>query len=164
MNKNLPQLWEQKFKECWLKSFPNTLCFKIPNQISGFLNVNNFADYMCFDGKRLYLIDCKSHSGASFPLSSFPQYQRLISLKHIPNLVTGIALWLYEKDTVCFVPTYTVEKMKQNGLKSINPKTINRKKYYMVDIPSIKLRTFMNSDWSIMDNVPDYLTYQEKNK
>ena len=156
------QDWEQKFKECWLKSFPNTLCQKIPNQMSGFVSVNNFADFMCFDGNRLYLIDCKAHRGASFPYpSAFPQYQRLIDLKNIPNLLTGVALWLYEKDIICFIPTYTFEKAKKNGLKSINPKTINRDMYYIVDIPSVKLRTFFNSDWSILKNVPDYITYQQ---
>ena len=151
--------FEHKFKEDWLRSFPNSLCYKIPNQLSGFLLVNNFADYLCFFGEKLYFIDCKSHNGASFPLEKFPQFDRLNPLKNIPNMVTGFVLWLYDKDTVTFIPTYTVEKLKKDGKKSINPKTIDRELYYIVDIPSKKLRTFMQSDYSVMRDVPDYLTY-----
>ena len=159
------QQWEQKFKECWLRSFPNTLCYKIPNQMSGFNNINNFADYMCFEGNRLYLIDCKAHRRASFPFEAFPQYQRLLDLehKHIPNLITGVALWLYEKDIVCFIPTYTFEKAKKEGMKSINPKTIDKNRYYILDIPSVKLRTFLDSDWRVITDVPDYTTLEGGN-
>ena len=151
--------FEHKFAENWGKSFPNSLCFKLPNQMSGYIAINNYCDYMCFEGSRLYMIDCKSHRGASFPLDAFPQYGRLLSLKNVPNLITGVVLWLYEKDIVCFIPTYTFEKAKKAGIKSINPKTIDRDVYYIMDIPSTKLRTFMDSDYSIMKEVPDYYQY-----
>ena len=125
--------------------------------MSGFYGISNFCDYICYDSKRLYLLDCKSHKGASFPFDAFSQYEKLRHLYKTKNLVTGIILWLYEKDLVYFVPTYTIEKMKQDGMKSINPKTIDINKYYIVKIPSVKLRTFMNSDYSVLQNVPsDY--------
>lgn len=151
--------FEHKFKEDWLRSFPNSLCYKIPNQMSGMRTINNWADFLCFFGEKLYFIDCKAHSGASIPFDAMPQFERLNKLKNIPNMVTGFVVWLYDKDTVTFVPTYTVEKLKNDGKKSINPKTIDRELYYIVDIPSKKLRTFMQSDYSVMRNVPDYLTY-----
>lgn len=156
---NIGVAFEQKFKEDWNKSFPNSLCFKVANQQAGYLSVNNYCDFICFDGKRLYMIDCKSHKGASFPIVDFPQFERLNGLKSIPNLITGVVLWLYEKDMVCFIPTYTFEKAISNKIKSINPKTIDRELYYIVEIPSVKLRTFMNSDYSVLTGVPDYITY-----
>ena len=151
--------FEHKFKEDWLRSFPNSLCYKLPNIMSGMRTINNWADFLCFFGEKLYFIDCKAHSGASIPFDAMPQFERLNKLKNIPNLVTGFVVWLYDKDIVTFVPTYTVEKLKKDRKKSINPKTIDRELYYIVDIPSKKLRTFMQSDYSIMRNVPDYLTY-----
>ena len=164
MPQNLGVDFEQKFKEDWIRSFPGSLCFKVPNQMSGFLNINNYCDFICFDGKRMYMLDCKSHRGASFPFDSFPQYERLIPLKNIPNLVTGVILWLYEKDAVYFIPTFTFEKAKKNKLKSINPKTIDRSMYYMLDIPSVKLRTFMRSDYTVMTEALDYVSYSEVKK
>ena len=165
MGNNIGSNWEHKFKEDFIKTMSNSLIIRLYNNMSGFINVSNYCDFICYDGNRMYMIDCKSHKGASFPfISAFSQYDSLVSLKNIPNLITGVALWLYEKDIVCFIPTYTFEKAKNNGLKSINPKTIDRNNYYIVDVPSVKLRTYMNSDWSILKEVPDYLTYQEKNK
>lgn len=161
---NIGVVFEQKFKEDWYKSFPNSLCFKIYNNQSGYLEINNYCDFICYDGKRMYMIDCKSHKGASFPLSAFPQFERLNGLKTIPNLITGIVLWLYEKDKVYFIPTYTFEKAKNNKLKSINPKTIDRELYYILEIPSVKLRTFMNSDYSVLTEVLDYNTYTGESK
>lgn len=146
--------FEKKFKEDWLKSFPNSLCFKIPNQMSGYLTINNYCDFICFNGVKLFMLDCKAHAGASFPFDAFPQYERLLNLTEIPNLITGIILWLYEKDLVMFVPTQTIRKMKKDGLKSLNPKTLNRDKYYTMDIPSVKLRVFMSSDYKCLDEIP----------
>lgn len=153
------QAFEHKFKEDYLKAFPNALCFKIPNQMSGYININNYADFMCFDSERLYFIDCKTHKGKSFPFDAFPQFIRLFSLKEIPKLVTGIVLWLYEIDIVCFIPTYTIAKMKKDGFKSINPTKIDTSKYYIKMIPSTKKITFMDSNYKDLVSVPDYLTY-----
>lgn len=147
--------FEHKFREDWMKTFPNSLCFKIPNQMSGFCNVNNYSDYLCFDSTKLYFIDCKVKSGASFPFSDFPQLDRLLSLKHIPNIVTGIALWLYDKDRVFFIPSISISKMEKDGLKSFNPDKVSKNKYYYLDIPSIKLRTYMNSDYKEIVNTPN---------
>lgn len=153
------QAFEQKFKEDYLRSFPNALCFKIPNQMSGYLNINNYADFLCFDSKRLYFIDCKAHKGKSFPFEAFPQFNRLFALKEIPNIITGIVLWLYEEDIICFIPTFTVAKMKKDGLKSINPSKIDKSKYYIITVPSTKKRTFMDSNYKFLEEVPDYLMY-----
>lgn len=155
------QQWEKKFKEQYTKSFPGSLCQRIPNQMSGFAEVNNSADFLCYDGKRLYYIDCKAHKGASFPFSAFPQFERLWELRNIPNLITGIALWLYERDGVFFVPTYTIEEMKKDGFKSINPKKVNKSKYFFIEVPSVKVRVFMNSDWTVLTDVPDYISHIE---
>ena len=158
---NIGVSFEHKFAENWRASFPNSLCFKLQNQMSGYRLSNNLADFICYDGERMYVLDCKTHKGGTFPFDAFPQYGRLISLKTIPNLITGIILWLYEKDRVYFIPTYTIEKLKKDGKKSINLKTVDRAVYYLVEIPSVKLRTFMNSNYSILQYVPDYLTYSQ---
>ena len=147
--------FEQKFREDYLKAFPNALCFKVPNQMSGFLSINNYSDFICFDSERLYFIDCKAHAGASFPFADFPQFDRLMTLVHIPKLMSGIILWLYDKDKVIFVPTISIAKMKKDGIKSFNPDKISKHKYYYVNVPSVKLRTYMNSDYTVLQNIPE---------
>lgn len=158
---NYGKAFEAKFKEDIHKSFPNAYILRLYDITNGYKTIANPCDFIVYDSKRLYLIDCKSHKGASFPFSAFTQYDKLIPYKDIPNLITGVVIWLYEQDIVVFVPTFTVEKMLNDGYKSINLNKIDRDKYYIIDIPSVKLRTFMNSDYSVLHDVMDYKTYSE---
>lgn len=153
MNSSRGKDFEQKFKENWLKSIPNSVCLRQYDTTSGYLNINTYCDFICFDGEKMYMLDCKAHGGQSFPFSSFPQLERLDGLKKIPNLVTGIILWLYERDRVMFVPTQTIKKLIKNNIKSFNPDKVEKEKYYYLNIPSVKLRTFMNSDYSVLKNI-----------
>ena len=160
---SLGKQFEQKFKENFKQSLPDAFIMRLYDITMGYKSIDNYCDFICFDGTRMYMIDCKAHRGASIPFDAFPQYARLVDLKYA-NLITGVVLWLYERDRVYFIPTYTFEKAKKAGLKSINPEKINRSKYLIVDIPSVKLRTFMNSDYTVLTTVPDYPTYKEVNK
>ena len=88
-----------------------------------------------------------------FFVSALRQYDKLKDYIYIPGVRAGVVIWLIKKDVVFYVPILTVKKMKENGLKSVNPKTLDRKKYYIVDIPSVKLRTFMDSDYRVLMNI-----------
>ena len=158
---NYGKAFESKFKEDIRKSFPDAYILRLYDITNGYKTIANPCDFIVYDSNRLYLIDCKSHKGSSFPFDNFTQYDKLIPYKNIPNLITGVVVWLYEKDVVVFVPTFTVEKMMNDGYKSINPNKLDRDKYYIIDIPSVKLRTFMNSDYSVLHDVMDYKTYSE---
>ena len=152
--------FEAKFKENFQQSLPDAFIMRLYDITMGYKSIDNYCDFICFDGSRLYMIDCKAHKGASLPFDAFPQYEKLVNIRH-KNIITGVVLWLYEKDKVYFIPTYTVEKAKKAGMKSINPTKVSRSKYLIFDIPSVKLRTFMNSNYQILKTVPDYLTYKE---
>ena len=151
---NLGKTFEQKFKEDYLKSFPNALCMRLYDNMSGYYHVSNYADFICYDSERMYMLDCKAHEGSSFPFQAFSQFDGLISLEYIPNLITGIILWLYDKDKVFFIPTISIDKMKRDGIKSFNPDKVPKYKYYYLSIPSVKLRTYMNSDYRVLKDVP----------
>lgn len=57
-------------------------------------------------------------------------------------------MWFIDYDKVICFPIESLEKMKQDGLKSINIKTYEN--YPHIDIPSIKKRVFMDSDYTIL--------------
>lgn len=153
MNSSLGKNFERKFYENFLNSIPNSICIRQYDTTSGYLNINTFCDFICFDGTKMYMLDCKTHKGNSFPFTAFPQLERLDSLRNVPNLVTGIILWLYEKDRVIFIPTQTVKKLIKNNIKSFNIDKIDKDKYYYLNIPSVKLKAFMNSDYSVLKDI-----------
>lgn len=152
MGNNQGKAFEEKFRECWKKSLPedDNFIYRLPDQVSGFLNTSqNPCDFICFTNNRLFLIECKSHDGASIPFTSIPQYERLLNHKNKKNVFPGIVIWFKEKDKVLWVPIETAEKIYNDGNKSIQLKMFVNKLYNIIEVPSVKKRVFMDSDYSI---------------
>ena len=59
----------------------------------------------------------------------------------------------YEKDKVFYIPIKTIKKLKEDGEKSIGLRHLD--KYRIIEIPSIKKRIFMDSDYSILTTLED---------
>lgn len=140
--------FEQQFKKDWLRSFPDTFIYRLPDQQSNYKGGSrNPCDFICYNRYRLYLIECKAHKGNTIPFSNLRQHDLLKSYQHCA--ITAYVCWFYEHDEVFFIPTQIVSKMMGDGKKSINRK--DAKKYSYVRIPSKKKRTFMESDYSALE-------------
>lgn len=147
---NRGKAWEEKFRQDWQKSFPNTFMFRLKDQMTGYKETSrNPCDFLCFPGaNQLFMVECKEHKGASIPFTAIPQYDRLLEYKNFPGVYPGVMLWLPEKDKVMWISITEMEKMVQDGKKSISIKMLKEKNYNIVEIPSIKKRVFMDSDYS----------------
>lgn len=110
---------------------------------------SNLCDFICFNKDTLFLIELKSHKGASLPFENITQYEKLKAKVGIPGVRCGIVLWLYEKDIVMYIPISTITKMKNDGKKSVGLKAIEEG-YNIKVIPSVKKRVFMSSDYSCL--------------
>ena len=100
-------------------------------------------------------MECKAHKGLSIPFVDIPQYTRLLNYKNLKKVFPGVVVWFYEKDIVIWVSIEEMEKMVLDGEKSIGLRMIDSKKpykkaYNIITIPSIKLRTFMESDYNYL--------------
>ena len=142
--------FEARFKQQFLASFPNSFILRLPDQVSGYkYTSSNICDFIGYAKGKLYLIECKTHLGASFPLSNLSQYNKLLSYVGIPGVRVGVVLWLIDKDKIFYVPISTVIQMKIKNKKSISYKDID--KWRIMEIPSIKKVVFMDSDYSVLD-------------
>lgn len=149
--------FEQKFKEDWLKAFPNSFIYRLPDQISGYYNSKNPCDFICFINEddceeipTLYLIETKAHEGNTIPFSAISQYDSLIKYEHVLNIQCLVIIWFTDHDRVIAVPISTLKQMKQDGKKSVNIKTIEEERYNYIEIPSVKKRVFLDSDYSVL--------------
>lgn len=149
MSINRGKQFETKFKEDWEKTVPNSFILRLYDQMNGnkFTSANP-CDFICFKFPRLYLFECKSHGGKSFPFTSLPQYEKLIHYNCIFGVHSFVILWFYDCDVVYAIPILTIQKMIEDGKKSISIKDIDT--YNMIKIPSIKKRVFMDSDYKIL--------------
>ena len=154
MAKNYGKEFEQKFKEDWLKSFPDGFLCRLPDQMSGYKTTSkNLCDFIGFNLNTLYLIECKSCRGASIPMGNITQYDKLKEKIGIKGVRVGVVLWLVDKDKVLYIPMSTIKQLKENGEKSIGIRHLTE--YNIKEIPSVKKRVFMDSDYSILLNLKD---------
>lgn len=154
MADNLGKKFEQKFRECWISTFPNSFIYRLQDQMSGYKVISrNPCDWICFTNNTLFLIECKTIKGKLFPFSNLTQYERLKDFVGIEGVRCGIVCWFYSYDKVLYIPISTVTQMLNNNIKSVNIQNINQ--YHIIDIPSKKLRTFMDSDYSCLLNLKE---------
>ena len=144
--------FEEHFKEGWKKSFPDSFILRLPDQMSGYKGSNNICDFICFNKGILYLIECKVHKGASIPFDKISQYPKLLEKSNIYGIRAGVLLYLYEKFRVFYIPATTIKQLKAEGKKSVGIKAFDEG-YNIIEIPSTKLRVFMDSDYSVLQNL-----------
>ena len=102
----------------------------------------------------IYFLECKTHAGASVPFSKISQYEKMLSVASLQGVRSGVIIYLYDKDKVYYVPIKTIEKMKADGKKSVGIKAVEEG-YRIIEIPSKKLRVFMESDYSILKELKE---------
>lgn len=143
--------YEARVKENWHRTFPKGFLYRVHDQMTGYKSTSsNISDFIGFVNGTLFLIECKSHNGNTFPLVNLTQYDKLISYLGLPNVRIGVFLWMVEHGVEIYLPIKTVKQMKQDGLKSFNVKMINNSGYRFFVFPSVKKRVFLESDYSLL--------------
>lgn len=157
MSDNLGKAFENRFRSDWKKTFPGTFVFRLKDQMTGYKETSgNPCDFLCFPNNgKLYMVETKEHKGASIPFVAIPQYERLLAYKDIPNVHPGVVVWFSEKDMVIWVGIKEMEKMVNDGEKSIGLRMLDKSLYNIIVLPSTKLRAFMSTDYSILANLKE---------
>lgn len=156
MANNRGKVFEEKFKTDFLK-VPYSTIDRLYDVTNGYRNIKQVADFIGVIGDPVtdmgltFYLECKSHAGASIPIDNITQYDKLITKIGIPGVRSGVVLWLYDKDKVLYIPADTLKKLKEDGEKSIGIRHLD--KYHIVEVPSVKRRVFMDSDYSILRTI-----------
>ena len=149
---NRGKQFEAKFQEDFLKIEGSSLD-RLYDTMNGYKSINQICDFIGYIYPNIFYLECKSHKGASIPISNIPQYEDLTYKVGIKGVRAGVILWLVEKDKVLYVPISTVTKLIEDGEKSIGLRHLG--KYNIKEIPSSKLRVFMDSDYSVLMNLEE---------
>lgn len=153
---NKGKQFENKVREDFKRSFKDGYILRLADQQSGYINTSsNPADFVAYNRPYFFLLEAKSIQTPSFPFANLRQYDKLLAAAYKPGVRAGVIMWFVEKDLVWFVPIVTIKKMKDEGLKSLNPDKIDPEEFYIKKIPSVKLRTFMSSDYSVLMDIPE---------
>lgn len=152
MAKNYGKEFEAKFKEDFLR-LENSTIDRLYDVTTGYKSITQVADYIGYVFPNIFYCECKSHKGASIPIGNITQYDKLKNKIGIPGVRAGVILWLIEKDMVLYIPMSTVKQLKEQGEKSIGIRHLGF--YNIKEVPSVKKRVFMDSDYSILLNLED---------
>ena len=153
MANNYGKAFEQKFKKDFLKTVPNSTIDRLYDTMSGYKAISQISDYIGYSFPNIFYMECKSHKGASIPFDNITQYSKLLQKVGIPGARAGVILWLIDKDVVYYIPISTIKQMKKDGKKSVGISAFGT--YNIIEIPSIKKRVFMDSDYSVLLNLKD---------
>lgn len=155
MAKNRGKQFERKFAEDFRRAFPKGTLDRLVDSMSGYKTISNISDFIGYNYPNIMYLECKSHEGNLFPLSNLTQYDKLVTKVGIKGVRVGVIIWFIDFDRVIYVPISTVRKMKVDNVKSINLRKIDEQGYKYYEIPSVKKRVFLESDYSILNNLSD---------
>lgn len=143
---NYGKKFEEQFKRDWSK-IKDSVIIRFPDQQSGYYGSTNPCDFLIFKYPNVYLIECKSVKGNTFPFSNFPQYDKLKSF-NVKGLYAGVVIWFRDHDTILYCPISTFNLYKELGKKSINIKDYKEIDENIITIPTIKRRKFLTADYT----------------
>lgn len=152
---NKGKQFEERFKEDWIRTVPKSSIDRIYDTMNYKKGISNICDFIGYKKPCIYYIECKSHKGNTFPFSKLTQYDKLVGKIGIPGVRVGVVLWMIEHDRIIYVPIKTVKQMKEDGLKSINIRTIDSSSYRFINIPAQKLQIYMRADYLGMLDLRD---------
>lgn len=154
-NKNYGKEWEEQFKHAFMKTFPGEFILRLKDNTTRYKKASrNPCDFICHIDGIVYMVETKCHYGNTFPFSDLRQFDDLSEawggLKDVKRCVV---IWMIDHSLVLCAPISEIEKMKQDGLKSINVKTF--KEYNIIELDSCKKRVFLDVDCTKMKDVED---------
>ncbi len=57
--------------------------------MSGYVNIGNISDFICYKYPYCFIIDCKVKEGNTIPFSDLRQYERMLSYAGVSGLHLG---------------------------------------------------------------------------
>ena len=147
---NRGKQFELKFKEDWERTFGKYTIDRLYDSVSGYKAISNISDFIGYKFPHLFYLECKSVNNNTFPFQNLTQYDKLLPKVGLKGVRVGVVIWFKDHDKVWYVPISTISKMKQDGKKSVNVLKSQNEGYNIIEIPSVKKRVFMDSDYSVL--------------
>lgn len=155
MAQNKGKQFEAKFKADFLKTLEDSTLDRLYDTTNGFKTIANISDFIGYKYPNIFYLECKSHLKNTFPLANLTQYEALKTKVGIPGVRAGVVLWFIDHDKIWYVPISTITKMIEDGKKSIHALKDIEAGYRILEIPSVKKRVFLDSDYSVLMTLSD---------
>lgn len=155
MKKNYGKSFEHDFKRDFLATVPESTIDRLYDTVNGYESISNISDFIGYSFPNIYYLECKTHRENTFPFSKLTQYDDLAKKVGIRGVRAGVVIWFVDHDRIVYVPISTITKMKKNGDKSVNIRTLGESGYDFREIPVVKKVVYLNADYSCLRTLRD---------
>lgn len=154
MAKNKGKEFEQRVKAD-IQKLDNVSLLRLYDTTNGFKGISQPCDFVLYKYPNQYFLECKTTIGNTWSLH-YTQYekQKEIFDKHIKGIRIGVIIWFEKHDAVIYLPFATIQKMLNDGKVSCNIKDLNSD-YKIIQLPSVKQRIYMSTDYSVLQKLED---------
>lgn len=139
------KVFESKIKEA-LEKIPNSYCQRLYDSA---MCSNYPSDFIFYNGKTLYFIECKSLQKNTLNFNSAISNNQWDLMYNISNSVSNakgiIIAWFVDNDVTCMFDINDLHDYKNNGKKSVR---YDDEKAIIV--PSIKKRTYFDYNLELL--------------
>lgn len=116
---------------------------RLYDTMQGFVGICNPCDYIVYKYPLVYLIECKSKGSNTLNFKNdirASQWDGLLKHSKVTGVRAGIICWFSEQDVTRYFPIEYLERLRQEGAKSVNYKD-------GMLIEGVKKRVFFKYDW-----------------
>jgi len=125
--------------------------YRLPDQVSGYKQTSqNPCDFLAFNNGMLWMLECKETKEGTINFAKIPQLDRLKEYVGLKDVNPYIIVWFSKFDKVIACHASEALKMQADGKKSISLKMLEDKSYNIIDIPSVKKRVFLATDYTYL--------------
>jgi len=124
----------KKFEDCVRNSFervPDTKVVRLIDPQNGFAGIRNMCDFIVYHYPVMFLIECKCCHGNTMSIHSNDptkkygmitnnQWEELYAASYVSGIFAGYMIWFVDHDRTVFVPSPSMQILKDNGNKSLN--------------------------------------------
>jgi len=141
----------KQFEDIVKKAFEaveGTVVVRLHDQTTGYFGSKNPCDFLIYHKPVLYVLECKSIRGNTFPLSNISDFQwnSLMSMGDVKGVVAGVICWYIDRDVTLFVSSHKLKEYQDLGFKSIRFDVFDNAGIYQVK--GKKKRVFFDYDMS----------------
>ena len=152
-NTNLGKKFEAVFKQDWKACFPGTFLYRLPDQVSGYKQTSqNPCDFLGFNNGLLWMLECKETKEGTIYFAKITQLARLKEYVGLIDVHPYIIVWVSKHDKVIACHASEALKLQADGKKSISLKMLEDKSYNIIELPSVKKRVFLETDYTYLLN------------
>ena len=124
---------------------PDVSIDRFPDPMAGYGGIRNICDFVVYRYPVQVYLECKAYTGNTLNFKAAiteDQWRGLLQKSTIEGVTAGVLVWFIDHDLTGFVPIQELERLKQDGHKSLNVNDLKDGEVVWMPLPGKKKRVY----------------------